>query len=124
MTILFWGQLMEQLVGFLQKRPSGSTFIFIMLICFAAYAWAGEEFVRKTEFNELKTLMVSHTEEFRINNASQIIRDLKTDIRIAKATSAPVVEVDRLEDQLDHAERYKDCLVDRKPNCKHLLQPE
>ena len=106
------------------EKVSLSVLGFVMMTIVWAYSWADGQYAKQSEFDELKSMIVDHTEEFRINNASQIIRDLKTDLRIAKATAAPDIELNRLEEQLEHAEEYKACLVRRQPNCKHLRDVE
>lgn len=120
-----WGLNMDQVLGGLKdEKISLAVLGFVVATAMYAYAWAEDKYASASEVQQLKTLIIDHTEEFRINNASQIIRDLKTDIRIAKATAAPEVEMDRLNEQLEHAEIYKDCLVQRRPNCKHLKDIE
>lgn len=124
MTALFWGKVMEEVGNVLRnEKISFSLLAIIVLVLAYAYTWAGDEFVKQTEFNELRTLMVDHNEEFRIVTASQVIRALKSDIRIAKATDAPESEMIRLIEELQAAELYKSCLINREPNCQHLLNP-
>ena len=119
---------MEQVLSSLRdEKVSLGVLGAVFVLLFYAYAWANDEYAKQSDFDELKELIINHTEEFRINNASQIIRDLKTDIRIAEATrdpDAPDVELKRLREQLEHAEDYKRCLVERRPNCKHLKDVE
>jgi type II secretory pathway pseudopilin PulG len=120
-----WGKFMEELMGGLKDQKISLAVLGLVATALVyAYAWADDKFASQSEVEQLKTLIIDHTEEFRINNASQIIRDLKTDIRIAKATNAPEVELRRLDEQLHHAEQYKECLVLRRPNCKHLRDVE
>lgn len=122
---MLWSGLMETAMGTLKdEKVSVAVLVLVGAAMVYMHAWASDKYVEQTEFNQLKTLMIDHTEEYRINNASQIIRDLKTDIRIAKATQAPEYDLDRLQEQLEHAEQYKACLVNRQPNCKHLKDVE
>jgi len=115
---------MEAFSNLKDEKVSLSVLASLIATVIWAYSWADEEYAKQSEFDSLRGLMVSHTEEFRINNASQIIRDLKTDLRIARATGATGYELERLTDQLEHAEEYKACLVARRPNCQHLKEPE
>jgi len=116
---------MSSTVGTLKdEKISMAAIGFVCAAIVYAYAWADEKYVERSEFLSLQELIVDHTEEYRINNASQVIRDLKTNIRIAKATQAPEFDLDRLQEQLKHAEEYKTCLVSRQPNCKHLKDVE
>jgi hypothetical protein len=122
---MLWSGVMEQIFGALkEEKVSVAMIVVVVAGTFWMHSWASEKYVEKTEFQQLSKLMIDHTEEYRINNASQIIRDLKTNIRIAKATQAPEFDLDRLEEELEHAEQYKKCLVDRRPNCKHLRDVE
>lgn len=120
-----WIKFMDELIGGLKDQKIS---IAVLGLCVSAmiyaYAWADEKFASQSELKQLTQLVIDHTEEFRINNASQVIRDLKTDLRIAKATAAPETELHRLNEQLEHAEEYKDCLVSRRPNCRHLKDIE
>jgi hypothetical protein len=125
---MVWSTAMEQAVrGLKDEKVSLSVLVVVVFLGYQMWVWADGEhngLVERSDFDQLKTLMVNHTEEYRINNASQIIRDLKTDLRIAKATAAPDIEVNRLEEELEHAEEYKVCLVRRQPNCEHLRDVE
>ena len=131
-----WSKLMEQLMGGIKdEKISMSILVFFVFGLYYAYGWADNEFVKKTEFNELKNLIVQsdqnmdqkmdeHTEDFEITSASQLLRDLKLEQRIAKATGATETELIDIQEQIDAAGEYKSCLVSRLPNCEHLQSPE
>ena len=81
-----------------------------------------ESFV--AEFNELMKMTVTHTEEFRIVTASQLIRDYEMQLQIAAATGRTENEVQHIERDIIEARTYRQCLIERKPNCQHLKPPE
>lgn len=120
----FWGELMEQTIGALRnEKVSAFVMIVLCLSLWKGFLWAGEEhadLVNKVEFNELKTLLVDHAEDFQISSASNAISDKELEIRICKATNGTEEELARLNGELAKAQRYKACLVDRRPNCTHL----
>ncbi len=116
---------MEQLLAMLKnERPSGSVLIIILLIGFGAYAWADKEFVKKNEFDILQTTVTEGFESIEIHAASQVIRDVKMRIMLTKAAKGSVTELSNLSDELIAARAYKKCLVEEKPNCKHLKEAE
>lgn len=136
--------------GLKEQRVTVSLTIALIILAVAAgYLWADdqhgnyvtkEESARQTE--ELKSrinengataqkavdilveqqkLLTDHVEEFSITMANQWVKDAKTDIRLAEANSATSErEIRLLEEELKHAEAYKQCLIERRPNCKHL----
>ena len=133
---MIWSNLMEQLVGALKdEKVSLSVLVLAGLMAYYGYGWANDQFVDKESFDDhteevtnkldaLTTSMNAHVEEYRIVEASRVIRDLKRDIQLAIATEAPEREVQELREDLEHAEDYKRCLIGRKPNCQHLRWPE
>ena len=133
---MIWSNLMEQLVGALKdEKVSLSVLVLAGLMAYYGYGWANDQFVDKESFDDhteevtnkldaLTTSMNAHVEEYRIVEASRVIRDLKRDIQLAIATEAPEREVQELREDLEHAEDYKRCRIGRKPNCQHLRWPE
>lgn len=131
-----WSKLMEQAIGALKdEKVSLSLLGLVVMIAWYAHAWATEEFVDKQQFDEhtqevenkldtLQTVINQHVEEYRIVEASRVIRDLKRDIQLAETIESPAREVAELKEELRHAEEYKRCLVGRLPNCQHLRWPE
>jgi hypothetical protein len=118
---LFWGNVMEQGLGILKNEKVSLAFLVSVLsMAIYAYAWANESFVKQQDFDELKSLLVNHTEEFRITDAAQIVRDLQLQRQVALATGKPEEEITDIDDDIRAAQAYKSCLIEQKPNCKHL----
>ena len=118
---LFWGKVMEQGLGVLKNEKVSLAFLVSALsMVVYAYAWANENFVKQQDFDELKSLLVNHTEEFRITDAAQIVRDLQLQKQVALATGKPQEEIGHIDDDIRAAQAYKSCLIEQKPNCKHL----
>ena len=124
----FWSKLMEQVIGGLKDEKISLSLLGIMvLIAWYSFTWANEQhgdLVKRSEFDELSKLMIEHTEEFRIVNASQIIRDFELQLQVAEATGRSQAEIIHIEEEIAQAKRYRSCLIDRRPNCKHLKPPE
>lgn len=127
---------MEQGVrGLKDEKISLSVLGLLIAAVVWSYSWADQKFVDEDTFNkhtndienkldQLSNVMETHVEEYRIVEASRVIRDLKRDIQIASAMEEPEYQVQELREQLEHAEEYKRCLVSRMPNCQHLRWPE
>ncbi len=116
---------MEQFLAMLKnERPSGSILVIILLVGFGAYAWADKEFVKIDEFETLQTTVTEGFESIEIHAASQVIRDVKMRIMLTKAADGSETELTNLDDELIAARSYKRCLVEEKPNCKHLKEAE
>jgi hypothetical protein len=112
---------MEQGLGVLKnEKVSWAFLVSIMSLVVYTYAWANESFVKQRDFDELKSILVSHTEEFRITEAAQIVRDLQLQKQVALATGKPETEIAHIDEEIQQATAYKTCLIDRRPNCKHL----
>jgi hypothetical protein len=123
--ILWSSQVMEQILGVIKnEKISASVMVVLIGVAWWAHAWAEEVFVKKGEFDTLQTTVTDGFESIEINDAGQIIRDIKLEILITKATQGSQEEKDRLADKLEHALAYKQCLVERKPNCRHLKEVE
>jgi hypothetical protein len=132
----FWGGIMEQGVrGLKDEKISLSILGLVVMVAVYSYSWAQETFVDESTFNKhtedvqskldrLSETMDSHVEEYRIVEASRVIRDIKRDIQLAVAMEEPSYQINELKEQLAHAEEYKRCLVSRMPNCQHLRWPE
>ena len=116
---------MEQIIGALRnEKVSGAVLAALLGIAWWAHAWAEEEFVKKTEFTKLEKAVNAGFESIEINDAGQIIRDIKLEILVTQATDGSGARVARLQERLEHAQDYKQCLVNRRPNCKHLRDVE
>jgi len=110
----------------------------IVLSLYYALSWAQTEhkniselsaqersqLVNKQEFHELLNVITTHTEEFRIVTASQLIRDYEMQLQIAAATGKTDSEVQHIERDIVEAKVYRQCLIEQKPNCQHLKPPE
>jgi hypothetical protein len=131
-----WGNLMEQATrGLKDEKISISVLALLIMIVVYSYTWANEEFVDKKVFEDhthdvqkkldgLATTINAHVEEYRIVEASRVIRDLKRDIQMGESLNESPREINQLKEELRHAEEYKRCLVSRQPNCQHLRWPE
>ena len=118
-------EIMEQILGVVKnEKISAGVLVVLIAVAWWAHGWASEEFVKKGEFNKLQTTVVDGFESIEINDASQIIRDVKLEILITKATNGSAKELTDLADELSHAQAYKQCLVDQRPNCQHLKDVE
>jgi len=118
----------ETLMGGLKDERISIGIMGVLLgIVYYAHAWANDEhknLVGKGDFDKLMTLMVTHTEEFSIVTASQLIRDKELQLELATATGKSAGEVSRIQTEIQAAKLYRTCLIDQKPNCKHLKPPE
>lgn len=121
-----WGSVMvEQVTSSLKNEKVSLSVLALLGMCAVwMYGWANEEFVRQSEFKELNDLMVTHTEEFRITNASQIIRDLELQLQIAQAADSSSGVIQHIEGEIQEAKVYRKCLIERRPNCYHMKPPE
>ena len=123
--IVWSSQLMEQVIGALKsEKVSGAVLAALLGIAWWAHAWAEEEFVKKSEFFTLQATVTTGFESIEINDAGQIIRDIKLEILVTKSTNGSEMVLKRLDDRLAHAQAYKQCLVERAPNCRHLKEVE
>ena len=128
----FWELMMDKGIGALKDEKISLGVLVIGAFAFYhLYTWADDnhnQLVKRPQFEQeiekLTKLMTDHTEEFRITNASQIIRDLEMQLQIAEATSRTEAEINHLKIEISNAKMYRTCLIDRRPNCKHLKPPE
>lgn len=125
---IHWGLIMEKIIGALENEKVSSTLAgFLAIFVYVGYVWADTQhanLVSKDEFAQLKEEVEAISasvnngfEDSEIRDASQIVRDIKLELRIAQATGG--TDTETLKEDLKHAEDYKDCLIDRKPNCEH-----
>ena len=105
------------------KNEKISSGVLILLLTGAWYVhgWANDEFVRKGEFFTLQEAVTDGFESIEINNASQVIRDVKLEMLITGVTGGGV---GTLAEELGAAKKYKECLVKQEPNCQHLKDVE
>ena len=95
-----------------------------MITVWWIHGWAEEEFVNRTEFGELKGIIVEHVDDMNIVNASQYIRDKELALKICEATGSSEKEIDDIRKLIRQANKYRTCLINEEPNCKHLKPPE
>lgn len=114
-----------------QEKISGSVLAFVVLLAWYAYGWAGEEFVSadefkqlNKEFKELNNAITDHVDDMKIVNASQLIRDKELSMQLGMAVGLNESEMEHLESEIRKAKEYRKCLIDQRPNCKHLKPPE
>lgn len=132
MNAVVWGKMMDQIVGaFRDEKISLGLLGIVAMLAWYSFAWANEkheDLVHKSQFEKeigaLTKLMTEHTEEFRIVNASQLIRDLEVQLELAEATGKSESEIIHIGEEIQEAKTYRRCLIDRKPNCQHLKPPE
>jgi hypothetical protein len=118
-------EIMEQILGVVKnEKISAGVLVLLIAVAWWAHGWASEEFVKKGEFNKLQTTVTDGFESIEINDAGQIIRAIKLELIIVKATAGSDKELGDLADELEHAQAYKQCLVERRPNCQHLKDVE
>lgn len=116
---------MEQLLGVLRnEKISSSVLVLILLGAWYTYGWAEDRYVAQGDFDELKGLIVTHLEDMQIVNTSQLIRDKKLALQLAQSTGESDAHLATQQDAITKAETYKDCLIGKKPNCKHLRPAE
>jgi hypothetical protein len=120
--------ILEKVMGGLKDEKIGLSAL-ATIVFFAYYAWvwaddAHTEFARKTDIQKIEQTITNHTEEFRIVSAGQLARDIKLSLQLSQATGASDAELRIMEAKLLAAEKYKDCLINRRPNCEHLKPSE
>jgi len=121
----FWSNLMNQLLEALKnEKVSGTVLVALILSIWYAYGWAEEEFVRKDEFKELKTIMVEYISDSHIVYASQTLRDKELKLKIVMASTESPNEIERVSKEVEQAKSYRDCLIKKQPNCKYLKPAE
>lgn len=127
---MIWGAWVMEQAMTVAGRVKISLAVVIMTAVFVisggmwAYAWADGEFARVEDLTRLQHTVDTGFEKIAINDASAEIRDRKLSLQMAMATQAPPTEVDRINEELNHAKNYKQCLVDRGSNCEHLREVE
>lgn len=121
------------------KVPIGVT-IGILACLWYAKTWADTEYVTSDDFArksqeisleiggvssqiaDLVEITEDHVEEFRISEATQVVREAKRDLVMAELSKATPDQKRYLAEQISKAEQYKQCLVRREPNCRHILE--
>lgn len=121
------------------RVPIGITIGAIACLWYAK-AWADKEYVTSDDFAKksqeisleisgvssqitaLVDITEDHVEEFRISEATQVVREAKRDLVMAEISNATPDQKRYLAEQVSKAEQYKQCLVNRQPNCRHILE--
>jgi hypothetical protein len=134
---------MEQLLGAM-KNEKISTGVLGLLVMLAWYAftWAdaqheamASEAVPRAEYQkdqqELKNqiadmanVLTAHVKDIQIVNASQLVRDKELALQLAEAANATETQKSHLRQEIEDAKAYRECLIDMRPNCKHMKPPE
>jgi hypothetical protein len=116
---------MEYLLSAIKNgRPVGIVLAVFIIGGMYGFTWADERFAKKEELHQLQRTVETGFESIKIEGASQEIRDVKLSKQIAIATGAPPESLEAIEDQLEHARAYKQCLVERGSNCEHIRDVE
>ena len=138
--------IVEQIVGALKnEKVSTGVFGILLTITFFAYTWAGDQhktitnaqagFVTRDEFqqehqelhSDIQNLTQSvneYIDDSLIVDANIYIRDKQLSLQIATATGADDITVQEIQQEITDAKRYRSCLINEQPNCKHLKPPE
>lgn len=120
-----WSRLMEQAMGAWGSQKVRLGFVAgVILLVWWVHGWAKEEFVTRDEFSELRTIFVEYIDDSRIEDAKKYIRDKQLALQLAEATNEPESHIATLKGQIKQAEKYRDCLINEEPNCKHHKPPE
>lgn len=128
-----WGQrgMSDLLEAVKKEKISSGVLILVATLAVYAVGFADERYVKKEDLtpvqeqiDRIEQVQAEHVEEFKIVSATNAISDIKRDIVLAQATGASESDILRLEDELEHKEEYKRCLVRQEPNCKHLWDAE
>jgi len=109
---------------FHKEKISVGVLTAVILGAWYAYGWAGETYVEKDEFNQLTSLIVTHVEDMKIVNASQLIRDKELALQLAVATNESETQINHLKTEIADSKKYRECLIRKDPNCKHLKPAE
>lgn len=142
--------MQEALTAIKSEKASGLVVTLVVLLAWIGYTWAGDKFVTQAESDtktqELKDLIKTNAETAKkalsilelhvkdfdkkqeadlIVEASNAVRDVKLEIRLAQLDpSTTDRELRELNESLAHAEEYKECLVNQRPNCEHVRRAE
>lgn len=147
-----WG--MEQAISLLKdEKMSIGVLGALVFMAYVGFVWADsqhQDYQTKAEAaqadRELKALIAGNAEtagkvlskmdahvkdfeaaqeEARIEYAKATVRDMNTELRLAQTDpSTTEREMENLVAHLEQAKEYRDCLINRKPNCQHLRPVE
>jgi hypothetical protein len=130
---------MEQLLGAMKnEKVSSSVFILLLFVAYYAFAWASEEHGQlvtraeyqrdqqelKVQLEELTSVVKLYIDDSTIISASQLVRDKELQLQIAEATGETETQIAHIKREIEAAKRYRACLIQQEPNCKHLKPPE
>lgn len=122
------GTLMEQIINAANEGKISQLSLWLILLLalsigglsIVGYTWASDQhddLVSKSEFTEF-------AEESELRDASQTIRLLSIDLRIAKATGASDKEIDDIEKEGKRWRSFKECKRTKGQHCETLKEPE
>jgi len=129
MYTLSWDKSMEAILNLIKnEKISGTLLIFVLMGAWYAHGWANDEFVKRDDFDRLTAMITEHVEDMRIVTASQIVRDkevlLQVALHAADQDPSKKNEIGHIEREIDQAKAYRQCLIEKRPNCKHLKPPQ
>ena len=132
-----WGTVMGMLKD---EKVSLGILGLIAFIMFRAYGWMDVEFIRRTQAQDateaiqksvdsMSQMLKGHISDYTIGEAVKEVEQLEGDLWYLKLTASysgeteETVTLEReLRERLRHAVSYRDCLLDNRPNCKHLTR--
>jgi len=134
---------MEQIMGALRSEKLSTGIAGLLLtIAVVGFTWADGEHkaimdqivprdVYEREQEELKqqlatltTAVTDYISDAKIVDASQLVRDKELTLQVAVAAGQTAENIEHIENEIEQAKRYRDCLISERPNCKHLKPPE
>lgn len=124
MNSIMGTQFMEQILAALRnERMSASLLVLVGVGVWWVYGWADDRYAHADEVGEIKSLIVQHVEKMEIVVASQLVRDKELALQVAQH-SEDKTQISHLENEVRQAREYRQCLIERRPNCEHMKLPE
>jgi len=134
---------MDQLLGVMKNEKVSTGVLGLMLMmAWYAYSWATDvhdtlasenvpraeyqkdQIELKKQISEVTDILTAHVKDIQIVNASQLIRDKELALQLAEAANATDAQKAHLRQEIEEAKKYRECLIDQKPNCRHIKPPE
>jgi hypothetical protein len=132
-------KFMDELVGGVRNQKVSIGIIAgVLFLAWNSWQWAFETFSTKAEAAEnvhkLESMLQSnnnllqdHIDEYRIGEAIKDVESIEGDLwhlKMHESQAGETAETRALkaemEKKLDHAIEYRNCLMNQRPNCKHL----